>query len=109
MFKADFSARASYHRPEHLDHVHVNEWVRSESQMWKAWLCAVLCEVLSMKTMGTLSMVCLSELSPFFSVLQFPLTIIHRSGRAVKPFGIRVLLLTETEEQKWGRPGNEAK
>ena len=44
---------------------------------------------------------------PVFSVLQFPLTIIHGCGRAA--FHIRVLLSTETEEQKKrGRPGNEA-
>ena len=50
--KADFSARASLiPSPEHLDRVHVNEWVWSES---RAWLCAVLCEVLSVKTDGNL-------------------------------------------------------
>ena len=44
---------------------------------------------------------------PVFFVLQFPLTIIHGCGRAA--FRIRVLLSTETEEQKKrGRPGNEA-
>ena len=45
-FQGLFSARL----PEHLDRVLINEWVWSESRMWKAWLCAVLCEGLSMKT-----------------------------------------------------------